>query len=65
MGSDQRSNLTVRASKTLPPSQTLREHLQGAVSSMTLRNVDEILKNKCNLIINLLNNSKDREETAV
>lgn len=58
MGSDQRSNLTVRASKTLPPSQTLREHLQGAVSSMTLRNVDdEILKNKCNLIINLLNNS--------
>lgn len=58
MGSDQRSNLTVRASKTLPASQTLREHLQGAVSSMTLRNVDdESLKNKCNLIINLLNNS--------
>lgn len=58
MGNDQRSNLTVKAWKTLPLSQTLQEHLQGAVSSMTLRNVDdEILKNKCNLIINLLNNS--------
>lgn len=58
MGNDQRSSLTVRASMASPPSQTLQELLEEAVSSMTVRNVDgEILKNKCKLIIDLLKNS--------
>lgn len=47
MGSDQRSNWTVKPSMSSLPSQTLQEHLQGAVLSVTLRNIaNEILKNK-------------------